>query len=73
MASPEVPVAILQKRIEMANSEEEAEDARKELEELQRRRKFMVGVVESVINSVTAGEDGLTSSAVWSEQAQLRK
>ena len=73
MASPEVPVAILQKRIELAGCEEEAEKARKELKELRRRRKLMKEVVESVITSVTAGQDGLTGSDVWSDQAKLTK
>ena len=73
MASPEVPVAILQKKIDLAGCEEEAENARKELKELRRRRKLMKEIVESVINSVTAGQDGLISSALWSDQAKLTK
>jgi len=71
VASPEVPVAILQKKIDLAGCEEEAGKARKELKELRRRRKLMKEIVESVINSVTAGQDGLTSSALWSDQAKL--
>ena len=72
VSGPQVPVTILQKKIEMAGSEEETELAREELHQLLENRKYMEGVVESVINTATAGEDGL-SSAVWSENVELTK
>merc|ERR1711874_36978 len=60
--------AILQKKIELAGCEEEAG---KDLKELRRRRKLMKEMVESVVTSITAGQDDLTSSALWSDQTQL--
>ena len=72
VSGPQVPVTILQKKIEMAESEEETELAREELQQLLENRKFMERVVESVINTATAGEDGL-SNAVWSENVELTK
>ena len=70
VSGPQVPVVILQKKIEMAASEEEAEMAREELQQLLDNRKFMEGVVESVINTATAGNDVL-STAVWTENVEL--
>ena len=70
VSGPQVPVTILQNNIEMAGSEEEAELAREELQQLLDNRKFMEEVVESVVNTATAGDDGL-SSVVWSENVEL--
>jgi len=72
VSGPQVPLTILQKKIEMAASEEEAELAREELQQLLDNRKFMEGVVESVVNMAAAGEDGL-SNAVWTENVDLTK
>ena len=72
VSGPQVPVTILQKKIEMAANEEEAELAREELQQLLDNRTFMEGVVESVVNTATAGNDGL-SNAVWAENVELTK
>merc|ERR550525_685175 len=70
VSGPQVPVTILQKKIEMAESEEEAEIAREQLQNLLNNRKFMEGVVEGVINMVTEGDDTLTS-AVFTDNVEL--
>ena len=70
VSGPQVPVVILQKKIEMSATEEEAEMAKEELQQLLDNRKFMEGVVESVINTATAGNDVL-STAVWTENVEL--
>ena len=72
VAGPAVPVAILQKKIEMAKNEEEAELVREELEQLLKNRKFMESVVEGVVNTATGGDDGLTS-AVFTDNVELTK
>ena len=72
VSGPEVPVAILQKKIEMAENEMEAELAKEQLESLLDNRKFMEGVVEGVINSVTAGDDIFTST-VFTDNVELTK
>ena len=56
----------------MAENEMEAELAKEQLESLLDNRKFMEGVVEGVINSVTAGDDLLTS-AVFTDNVELTK
>jgi len=70
VSGPQVPVAILQKKIEMAENELEAEIAREQLQNLLNNRKFMEGVVEGVINMVTEGDDTLTS-AVFTDNVEL--
>ena len=72
VSGPQVPVAILQKKIEMAENELEAEIAREQLQNLRNNRKFMEGVVEGVINMVTEGDDTLTS-AVFTDNVELTK
>ena len=56
----------------VAASEEEAELAREQLQQLLDNRKFMEGVVKSVINTATAGDNGL-ATAVWAENVELTK
>ena len=72
VSGPQVPVTILQRKLELAASEEEAELAREQLQQLLDNRKFMEGVVKSVINTATAGDKGL-ATAVWAENVELTK
>ena len=72
VSGPQVPLTILQRKLELAASEEEAELAREQLQQLLDNRKFMEGVVKSVINTATAGDNGL-ATAVWAENVELTK
>jgi len=72
VSGPEVPVAILQKKIEMAEDEAEADLARDQLQSLLNNRKFMENVVEQVITTVTAGDDSLTN-IVFTDNVELTK
>ena len=56
--------------VERASLSVSRELAREELQQLLDNRKFMEGVVESVINTATAGNDVL-STAVWTENVEL--
>ena len=67
-----MPVAILQKKIEMAEDEAEADLAREQLQSLLNNRKFMENVVEQVITTVTADDDSLTN-LVFTDNVELTK
>ena len=69
VSGPEVPVTVLQKTIEHAESEEEANEAREKLASLQKNRDFMKNVVRTVVHSVTANSD--LTDAVFNDNVEL--
>ena len=68
---PEVPIRILEKTIQHAETPGERQEAQQHLETLRSNRKFMENIVWNVVTSVT-GDEGLTQTVV-SDNVELTK